>query len=161
MVVPAQETSIFSSSWCRYYGIISRRGCDKCAGLWHQGAYVCISFQEFSRAKKMNRSMVVSDFVSKTGFGERAYHIPLYNSPGKVRFISSGTIPTGLRVTGESLVPFPGNFCRMKEQIRKVPFTGVSFGGIYCPGEGCNHCMHEQCIYADFIRHYWMHPRFD
>jgi len=101
-----------------------------------------------------------SNFVSKTGFdkdpiispcliSQRMRPIPITGNAGKSW------------VAGEPLNNIQGNLCKMRENIQKYSFPGVSPEGIYCTGDGCNRCNFERCIYSDFIRHYWTHPRFD
>ena len=64
-------------------------------------------------------------------------------------------------MTGEILDKIWSNFRSGKGIAQKGLFTGIPAYRIPCPAYGCNHCDHQECIYADFLRLYWNHPRCD
>jgi len=69
--------------------------------------------------------------------------------------------PEGLLMAGDTLDQIWSNFSRGKATAEKRLFREIPFSGTLCPAYGCNHCDNHDCIYGDFIRLYWNHPRFD
>jgi hypothetical protein len=63
-------------------------------------------------------------------------------------------------MAGETLDQIWSNISRGKATIAKRLFTDSAYG-THCPAYGCNRCDSDDCIYSDFIRLYWNHPRFD
>jgi hypothetical protein len=102
----------------------------------------------------------VSDFVSKSDFCKRAYNIAP-SIPEQVRSIPVLENPDGLFMAGETLDQLWRNFSRGKATAEKRFFEEIPSSGTHCPAYGCNHCDNHDCIYGDFIRLYWNHPRFD
>jgi hypothetical protein len=64
-------------------------------------------------------------------------------------------------MAGETLDQIWSNFSRGKAAAAKRLFTETPPYGTHCPAYGCNRCDNDDCIYSDFIRLYWNHPRFD
>jgi hypothetical protein len=98
-----------------------------------------------------------SDFVSKSDLNKRTYYIAS-SIPEQVRLIPVLENPEGLFMAGEALDQIWSNFCRGKGTPHTRLFPEVPSSGTPCPAYGCSRCDNYDCIYGDFIRHYWNHP---
>ena len=81
-----------------------------------------------------------------------------YSDTG-VRPIPPGVRTGGSWITGGSFHNVPGTICTLKIPLPDASFSHISPEGDSCPGYGCNHCTAGDCMYADFIRRYWIFPR--
>lgn len=66
-----------------------------------------------------------------------------------------------LFMAGESLDKVWRDYCHMKGDPRIDTRTVLHRYGTVCPAQACHCCTNPDCLYADFIRHYWDHPRCD
>ncbi|MGA2120963.1 MAG: hypothetical protein ABSG49_02830 [Methanoregula sp.] len=67
----------------------------------------------------------------------------------------------GLFMAGEDLDRILRDLCHWKGDLRTDSRTVLHRYGTVCPAQGCHRCTNSDCPYADFIRQYWRHPRFD
>jgi hypothetical protein len=81
--------------------------------------------------------------------------------PKQVRYIPLQENPEGLFMAGESLEQVWHDFSHLKAFHPGDPRAVLHVYGTGCPAQGCHMCTDPDCTYADFIRHYWNHPRCD
>ena len=64
-------------------------------------------------------------------------------------------------MAGEDLDQIWRDMCQWNGDLMMDASPMLHRYGAACAAEGCQRCTNPDCPYADFIRHYWNHPRCD